>query len=437
MTQRRDIAGLCLWGLVALALGAALALAGPVFAAAPPPRQAPLFEDEAAHQFVTNPVRMVLSVVGTSAAPATGRMSAVATVWAGQHPRVDAWDLTNPLTGRYSRISLGASTLVLNGLGAPGLGSALTQLATLQTGHYLDCWTLEDTDLFRALPPEILKVITDNTGLSTGNTEAFAHAFVLNRANFTSAKAFRSAVRTDITFTHLHENPERYRGQVVRAEGLLRRINRYDPNFEAAQNGVNDLYEAWIFPESLGSYPYCVQFTEWPAGLSRDLLGKDKIDQAISVRIDGYFFKKFRYQGSKNGGTREAPLVIGHTLRILECPDVLTETKGWVRSLVLVFLVIVAGIIFGVVGLTYWYRRSDNDIRRRLLRARSPEFVLPPPDAMPVAPLAGPMGRPLRGATTPPPRFDLPAERHERFERYREPGGGEAPDRPTEEGAGS
>jgi hypothetical protein len=447
MFQRRNTAGLSVLGLVpALAVVAALLLAGPARAAAPPPAavaERPLFDDPAREQpFVTNPVRMVLSVVGTSSAPVTGRWAALATVYAGQHPRVDAWDLTNPLTQRYSRIPLGAASAVLagfpNGLPAPGLAAVLGEFGTLVTGDYLGCWALQDTDVFRNLPDGVLRVVRDNTGLSTGTPEAESYDFVVVRAFYTSARAFAGAVRHDLTYTHLMEDSERYRGEVVRVEGLLRRINRHPPTWRADnEGGVRDLYEAWIFPESLGAHPYCVLFVEWPAGLPRDVLGKEKINQPPTVRLDGYFFKRYRYDAAKNGGTRDAPLVIGHTLVVLVRPDELAETKSYVKSLVVVFLVLVAGVLFGVLGLTYWYRRNDNAIRRRLLQARAPEFILPPPDAMPVAPLASPLSRshsnPSFGS-----RFNLPADRSERLgDRPREPGGGDEPERPPDEGAGS
>jgi hypothetical protein len=446
MIQRRNTAGLSVLGLLpALGVMAALLLGGPVRAAAPPPPPAerPLFDEQAREQqFVTNPVRMVLSVVGTSSAPVTGRWAALATVYAGHHPRVDAWDLRNLLTNRYSRISLGAATAVLGGFRdgspAPGLGAALAELATLGVGDYLGCWALQDTDVFHPLPKTVLGVVRDNTGLAVGTAEADTYDFVVVRAFYTSPRAFSTAVRKDLTYTHLMEDPERYRGEVVRVEGQLRRVNRHAPTWKADnEGGVRDLYEAWIFPESLGANPYCVLFVEWPAGLPRDVLGKEKINHPVTVFLDGYFFKRYRYDAARNGGTRDVPLVIGHSLVVVDKPDVLAETKTHFRSLVYVFLILIAAVLFGVLGMTYWYRRSDNEIRRRLLQTRAPEFILPPPDAVPVAPLVSPTVRPPVGPGV-GARINLPPDRIERLgERPREPGGGDAPDRPPEEGAGS
>jgi hypothetical protein len=439
VTLRQNTPGWWLKGLQpALAVVAALLLAGSVEAAAPPPpapKAAPLFE------FRTVPVNMAQVVVGASTAPRTGQLGAAAAVFAGDHPHVKAWDLKNPLTSRHSRITIGATTLVLNGFrcgpGAPGvgLGPALAELVTLRWGDFLECWTLQNTDVFRPLPDRWLRHVEDNKGLFIGTPEASVYAFVLNRAWFTSPKAFASAVRPDITETHLDEDPERYRGKVVRVEGRLVRINRHDPPWEARQGAVSDLYEAWIFPANPGASPCCVLFVEWPTGLPRDVLGKQKLNRVITVRLDGYFFKKYRYQGARGqNNVRFAPLVIGHTLSILPLPVAEgVETKAWGRSLVLGFLVVFAALLFGVIGLTCWYRRSDNDIRRRLLRARTPEFILPPPDAMPIASLVT-AGRPTFGPATAPPRSNRSPGR---IDRPREAGGEDSAGRPSDEGAGS
>jgi len=444
MIQRRNTAGSSLLGLLpALAVAVALVLAAPLGvstarAVAPPPRQKPLFEDPAQQQeFHAQPINLATAVVGLNLVPQTGRLAAVGGVFAGKHPRVKAWDLTNPLTNRYSRITLGASTLVLNGFHGPGLGAIVAVRNTLMVGDYYGCWALESSDIFRPLPDAWLRHVTDGTGLSTGNVEAMAYEQVLVRAYFTSNKAFASAVRTDLTYTHLFEEPARYRGQVVRVEGRLLRVNRHQPTWRAMEGCVNDVYEAWIFPPGLGSSPYCVLFVEWPAGLPRSVLGKDRLKQQITVSLDGYFFKKYRYEGKGDKNVREAPLVIGHSLTVPKQVETAGEDSDWGPTLIYIFLGSLAGLIFGVLGLTYWYRKSDNDIRKRVLQKRAPEFVLPPPDAMPVAPMV-PVPRLDRGPDTPPPRGNLPAAPVERLgERAREPGGGDSADRPPEEGVGS
>jgi hypothetical protein len=266
------------------------------------------------------------------------------------------------------------------------------------------------------------------------------YARVLLRANYTSSRALRGAVRKDVTYSHLSEDPARYRGGVVHVAGRLLRVNRYAPPFEAADAGVNDVYEAWVFPEQLGANPYCVVFTEWPDALPRDLLGAAKIDRPVQVAIDGYFFKKFRYKSNdRRGNERDAPLVIGHGLVVLSASggDRSPESVAWLKTMLWVFAGVVLALILGVVGLTYWYRRADSRVRRRIL-ARMPEFALPPPDAPPVAAPVAPLARPVRGGERPVPaphRIRHSGGGGDRGEGRSENGGNGKTEHPPDEGA--
>ena len=125
------------------------------------------------------------------------------------------------------------------------------------------------------------------------------------------------------------------------------------------------------------------------------------------MAVDGYFFKKFRYKANDRRGTeREAPLVIGHSLVLLSKPEPADPgaRAGWIYLLVYLFAGVVVALVLGVVGLTYWFRRSDEKVRRRLL-SRLPEFALPPPDAPPVAP---PVVAPVQRVNGPPPTQPSP-----------------------------
>lgn len=424
-----------------LVIAAALVSAVCARAAAPPvplpeaPAPGPLFNPDQIH---VNPLHLSLAVFGSTAQPITGRLVALGGIYAGEQHR--AWSLDGPLTNRYNRISLGAATLVLGGSGVIPGTSALTQIANLEAGHRLDCWALIDTDRFRALPNDWLREVTDNRPIGAGGVEADIYSRVLIRAHYTSSAAFRQAARSDVTYTHIFAEPERYRGVVVRVEGRLLRVNRYDPPHEATEAGVNDLYEAWIFNEQLGANPYCVLFSEWPADLPRKLLGQNKIPGVIKVALDGYFFKKYRYKANdRYGSERDAPLVIGHGLLVLStnAPPTNYSTVP-ITILLYVFAGTLFALIGGVIGLTYWYRRSDNRVRRRIL-ARMPEFALPPPDA---PPMAAPVATPVRSLGTPvaiPQRRNLPAGYGDRGDSSPGDRGGlpGKKEHPPDEGAGA
>jgi hypothetical protein len=413
------------------AIVAALTLAVGARSAAPPakseqPAPGPLLNADEVH---VNPLHFSLAAFGAAPPPATGRWAALGALYAGE--QLNAWNLDGPMTNRYSRVSLGAATLVAGGFAGHGGAAALGRLGVLEAGQQLDCWALIDTDVFRPLPDDWLKLITDKEPIGAGGVEAEIYSRALARAHYTSSKAFKKAARRDVTYAHVYSEPARYRGAVVRVEGRLLRVNRFDPPHEAREAGVNDLYEAWVFNEQLGSNPYCVLFTEWPAGLDRDLLGVGKIDRVIKVGIDGYFFKRYRYNANDpRGRERDAPLVMGHGLLLLT-PAAADPSAGFPIKLVMgIFGTIFGGVILGVIGLTFWYRRADGRVRRRIL-ARMPEFVLPTPEAPPLA-------APVRagGAVVPVPRrANLPAGYRDASPgEPRTPGKKEKP--PPDEGAG-
>jgi hypothetical protein len=322
-----------------------------------------------------------------------GSLAAFTALAAGEDPRIGAWRLEGPFFLRHNRRLLGGCTLFLNGMhgaaAAPAVVVTLPQLASLAAGDKADCWHLVDSDHVRDIPRGLLGLIQDNQPIFNGSREIEAQAEFLILANYTSPQAFAAAANRQLTYTHLMNEPAKYRGRVVHIEGKIQRVNRFDPPPEAVAEGVHDLYEAWIFNDHVGPVPYCVVFTDWPAALPRDILGMPKVDRRIDVSFSGYFYKKFRYT-AVDRSTRDAPMLIGNTLVVKRIEPVQANAPAnWAKPVVYVFMGLLFTVVFVVIGLTYWFRHTDDKVRRRLQALRSGGFVLPPPDASPVhSPLA-------------------------------------------------
>ncbi len=109
------------------------------------------------------------------------------------------------------------------------------------------------------------------------------------------------SARRDVLFTQLWEEPEKYRGQLIRLRLHVKRALTH----EAPQNsaGVKRVYEAWGWTEESRSFPYLVVFSELPPQMP---LGPDIHEEAVFV---GYFLKQMSYQAYDNA--RAAPLLIG------------------------------------------------------------------------------------------------------------------------------
>ena len=207
--------------------------------------------------------------------------------------------------------------------------------------------------------------------------QAYCEAVI--KASRSSPKAFADSAHRELTYGHLFNEPRKYRGEVVHFAGRLKRVRRFDPPLMLVQAGVKDLYEGWLFSSQVyGANPVCLVFTELPPGL------KVAEETSDAVSFDGYFFKKYRYAAGDTGPgqAREVPLVIGHAPVVEEAAG--TETVGtawtWSHSM----LVAVMGLVLGTLALgfilTWWFRHSDNRVRRRLAAAPR-EFVPPPPEA--------------------------------------------------------
>jgi hypothetical protein len=426
---RTGIAFLILVCLLAPLAGAA----GPLIPAKnPPPVPAP----PAFPALEPEQVRLTASlrVLGGSTSARLGPWQAVVGLYAGEDPQFEAWSLQGPFSSRSGRLQVGTTSLFLNGFqgvaGVSGLTTALPELGTLQVGDHLECWALLDTDQLHPIPKAIWETIEDRTGIFVGTEEATTYAQIITRANYTSHRAFMKAARKDVTYGHLFNHPEEFRGQIVHVEGRLKRVIRVPPMFEAANEGVHDLFVGYIFNESYGPHPYRVIFTEWPAKLPRSLLNETKIDQSVEVAFAGYFYKRYRYEAADSKGRtrRDAPMLIGHSLTVLSLessPDAAGDPSqvDWAHFMGYVFLGLLLSAVALVIGLTVYFRRADRRVRGRLLPYQTDEFIPPPPDAAPVAAPVGASGRlPPRVAF--PLRQTLPPGFGDRGDALPESGGG-------------
>lgn len=195
--------------------------------------------------------------------------------------------------------------------------------------------------------------------------EFLAYCDALMTAHSTPTTAFAASARRDLTFAHLFEQPERYRGEIVRIEGRLVRLRRFEaPEFLWSQ-GVHDLYEGWIFNLNLyGPHPTCVQFTDLPSGMQ---IGEST---DYPVVFDGYFFKRYRYQAADQHG-RDTALLIGHAPVLVDDRSAAASRHSGISATFLwSFVGLVSGIIAVIGGLTWWYRRGDQHVRARVAASR-------------------------------------------------------------------
>jgi hypothetical protein len=235
-----------------------------------------------------------------------------------------------------------------------------------------------DDDLSRAprVVEDLAGWVEDRTGFPEGDSayppdEYKAYCRTLRTARTVSDQAFSNSVNLGITYPHLFEQPEKYRGEVVRYRGRLKRVRTLDAP-DLIRSEVPLIHECWIFDlKRYGANPYCAVVTELPAGVR----AAEELD--VPVTVDGYFFKRWRY---KAGDTwRDAPLLIGRTLRLDSGARLAAEKPGeWTFTTeFLVGAFALFGATVGVIiALSWWYRRGDREIRERLAARQRARFEL-------------------------------------------------------------
>lgn len=196
-----------------------------------------------------------------------------------------------------------------------------------------------------------------------------AYNAVLTHARQFAVADLEAAARRDVTFRDLF-NPTRaqYKLDLVYVSGRLKRLRDIGATKPLKEAGVNELYEAWLFPPDQPN-PICVLVTELPTGLKPQAdLAKDKMD--VSVGVAGYSFKLMTYEAAEPNATdptrgrlRQAPLLMGRTLTVL--PEKGRDPSAdWYGTFLPVLIVGLLGVAGVVGGLSWWYRRQDRAVAR-------------------------------------------------------------------------
>ncbi len=116
---------------------------------------------------------------------------------------------------------------------------------------------------------------------------------------------------TDVSFSQVWEEPQKYQGKLLKLRMHVRRVLKYDTitNDDGTPKnelGLKHVYEMWGWTEDSKSFPYVVVFPEKPEGLK---VGPDVTGEVVFV---GYFLKIMEYTDFESK-SRGAPLLIGRT----------------------------------------------------------------------------------------------------------------------------
>lgn len=193
--------------------------------------------------------------------------------------------------------------------------------------------------------------------------------------------------RRDVSFYDMMDEKGRrdeLRFELILIEGRLKRLKQITSLARLKSAGMDDLYEAWIYPTGgRGNDPVCVILSERPAGLEP----ADDFTPAVPVTTAGYFYKVLEYQSNQPNPKdpertmfRRAPLLLGRGAITRQEPAALNAS---VTDLVTVSLAFGGVLLLALLGLAYWFRRSDAGSRRAYVNKLRNPYTPPPTDPAP------------------------------------------------------
>jgi hypothetical protein len=162
-----------------------------------------------------------------------------------------------------------------------------------------------------------------------------------------------------ITYRHLisKNGANNFRGKVVRVQGRMANLTKFEATQYAMKHGVSWMYEGWIFGPTPGANPFRVIFPILPEGIKP----AEKMDRRVTFY--GYFLADIKYDAG--GGRLETPLLIGPTV-ILNDEAVAPVEVAQTPFAFDVLLCVLGGLVLMTIAvfvLNAWFRAEDKSLR--------------------------------------------------------------------------
>lgn len=216
-----------------------------------------------------------------------------------------------------------------------------------------------------------LKRVTDDSPLRPDENEGWFRLVERARRGLADEQTRSADLKpSEVSYLHLAQQSDFYRGQWVRVKGVALRAYRSPANRNPW--GVTDYTVIWIQPEDGSNAPIVAYALELPAGFPAVPPASE--DQPLTkihadVVVEGLFFKRWAYPGAD--GTYTAPLVITRTLG-LPAPTYTAMSDRWELSWGNILLTIAAALGMALVasGVILW-RIRDHERARQIAEDNS------------------------------------------------------------------
>ncbi len=246
-----------------------------------------------------------------------------------------------------------------------------------------------------------LEIPKSSMALYQAYSQALVNASLATPEMFSAA----AAENTHVTFSHLWQKPNLYRGKVIPLRGRLIKLVKHDAApVPALLQGVKQFYEGWVVGPSKDANPFVVIFLDAPEGLAP----ADKMRK--KVYFEGYFLTKYRYlaeDDKKHKLPPIAPILIGKTITLEE--QAKTDEEPYSRVILMYSLLGLLVIVALMLGMGWWFRQGDQATQKALVELRDKGVTFEVPDESPEPPpLARPVSPPPppEGGGIPPPSLN-------------------------------
>ncbi len=202
-----------------------------------------------------------------------------------------------------------------------------------------------------AIDQALLESIEDNTTFRDEESAAWFHLLDIVRTS--DSQQFASASLGEIAYAQLLNQPEHYRGRVVRIDGNARRVEQIAP--AANDHGIDTLFRIIIQPSRDLLRPFTLYCLELPAGWS---VG-DQLPNNGRLSVDGLFFKNWVYNNSQ--GVDLSPVFVSRSLAPISAPHTLVDRTPPLPAWQLIALALLAA----AVAVVWVASRNTGAIARR------------------------------------------------------------------------
>jgi hypothetical protein len=196
--------------------------------------------------------------------------------------------------------------------------------------------------------------------------EEQAYDFLLHQASKFSQAELEAYARRDVTWGDLRGNNRlSFKMDVIYMEGALRRLRKCDTTPYLKEQGIEAVYEAWIFPRREIDEPVCIFLTQLPPGIEpqKDL---SKEMPSYWVAVAGYSFKLFQYEQQRLVGRNHklgaAPALMAKSFTVLATPADQDGGAAWRTEFLPYVIAGFTGVGLSLAGLAWWYRRGDKAV---------------------------------------------------------------------------